>query len=102
MDTVELAAAVDLCISCGVCKSLCPSGCISWVRRSGMYQPIIDATKCVKCGICAKACPGLSERYEQVSNEIDAVMGNVLASYNAWSIDPTLRHVSGSGGVADR
>ena len=99
MRTVDLARQENLCISCGVCKNLCPAGCISWQRRTGLYSPLVDTEKCIGCGICAQVCPGLSEEYELKKDLIDTVMGNVSAAYNAWSKDAVIRHVSGSGGV---
>lgn len=64
-----------------------------------MYLPVIDETACVRCGLCASVCPGLGHIYEPASSAEKTVTGTVLASYNAWSRDPELRHVSASGGV---
>ena len=63
-----------------------------------MYQPTIDQSVCVACGVCAKVCPGLGHQYIENSDR-DAVRGNALCAYNAWSIDPKIRHISASGGV---
>lgn len=97
--TVELTVKAELCSSCGICKNICPKGCISWENRYGKYQPVINQEKCVRCGICAKNCPGLGMNYPSDSEPLNAVYGTVLETYNAWSINPDLRHTSASGGV---
>jgi formate hydrogenlyase subunit 6/NADH:ubiquinone oxidoreductase subunit I len=43
----------DKCISCGVCKPLCPAQAIE--EHDGAYK--IDVTKCIDCGICEPVCP---------------------------------------------
>lgn len=97
--TVNETRRADLCCGCGVCKGICPRGCISWERKNGLYVPRIDAAACVDCGLCAAVCPGLGHRYEPAATAEETVTGPVLAAYNAWSRDPELRHVSASGGV---
>lgn len=98
--TVELTAALSLCASCGICKASCPKKCITWMRKDGMYLPVIDHNVCISCGICAGVCPGLGHTYNgnPLTGE-EAVRGKVLQAYNAWSKDQKIRHVSASGGV---
>ena len=98
-NTVNKTVRADLCCGCGVCKAICPKACISWDRKNGMYMPCIDAQQCVNCGLCAAVCPGLGHHYQSAVTAEETVIGPVIASYNAWSKDPQLRHVSASGGV---
>lgn len=100
MRTVELTAKLNLCSSCGVCKGICPKECIAWEKENGMFHPTIDRALCMECGLCASVCPGLNVNYGDAPREgTEATAGEVLATYNAWSKNPQLRHVSASGGV---
>lgn len=97
--TVSTTVQAGLCCGCGVCKGICPKGCISWSRKEGLYVPQIEEQMCIHCGQCASVCPGLGHSYERAGTAADTVTGPVLACYNAWSTDPELRHVGASGGV---
>lgn len=98
-NTVKNTVQADLCCGCGICKAICPKECISWNKKNGLYVPNINEHQCVNCGLCSSVCPGLGHRYEAKATAEETVTGPVLASYNAWSRDPELRHVSASGGV---
>lgn len=97
--TVEWTAENALCSSCGICKNVCPQKCIELLRDAGKYQPHVEKEKCVHCGLCLKVCPGEHFSYPIGTKPMDGIFGTVLESYNAWSKDPILRHVSASGGV---
>lgn len=99
-ETVSSTVQAGLCCGCGICKGICPKGCISWNKKQGLYVPHIDAQLCVHCGLCASVCPGLAHVYAPAGTPADTVTGPVLDCYNAWSKDAALRHVSASGGVA--
>ena len=98
-NTVNKTLQADLCCGCGICKGICPRGCIFWDRKNGLYVPQIDKKSCVNCGLCASVCPGLGHLYETAATAAETVTGPVLDSCTAWSRDPQLRHVSASGGV---
>lgn len=98
-NTVNKTVSAGLCCGCGVCKGICPKGCISWNREKGMYLPHIDEQQCVNCGLCASICPGLGHNYEQNATVKETVAGPIQSCFNAWSMDAELRHVSASGGV---
>lgn len=99
MGTIHTTVDNHLCISCGVCKAICPKACISWEKEGGMYLPRIDERLCVNCGLCESVCPGIGHRYETKETAQATVTGEVLQCFNAWSRNPELRHVSASGGV---
>lgn len=95
--TVEITARTGLCCSCGICKNVCPKGCIRYRETKGVFVPAIDLKKCIRCGLCGDVCPGIHEEY-QYSDPLQAIYGDILASYNAWSKNAQIRHVSASGG----
>ena len=88
----------NLCISCGICKGICPKNSITYVRQCGMFFPEIDEQSCINCGLCADVCPGLVHEYLPKSTAVGTVTGEYLGCFNSWSLDPVLRHVSASGG----
>lgn len=98
-NTVKKTVQADLCCGCGICKAICPKECISWDKKNGLYVPNINEQRCVNCGLCTSVCSGLGHRYEAKETAKETVTGTVLASYNAWSQDAELRHISASGGV---
>jgi len=51
------------CINCGLCKLVCPEGCIEG-KEKNKYDANLDY--CKGCGVCAKICP--KKDIEMVSN----------------------------------
>lgn len=98
-NTIALTVHENLCCGCGVCKAVCPTRCISWNKKSGLYTPLIDEERCANCGRCASVCPGLGHSYTPQDSALDTVTGTVLECHNAWAKDARLRYISASGGV---
>jgi pyruvate ferredoxin oxidoreductase delta subunit len=44
----------EKCSKCGMCKTLCPEGCVQ-EDAEGLFNP--DYTYCKGCGICSVECP---------------------------------------------
>jgi len=44
----------DVCMDCGACISLCPTGALS---IAGDYSVKLDEDKCILCEVCVPACP---------------------------------------------
>lgn len=102
MDTVQRSVNENLCISCGICKSICPKQSIVYYRQNGLFLPKIDSATCVSCGICAKICPGLSIDYSDNGKQVPlqtAARGPVIEAFVTYSNDSELRHRSASGGT---
>lgn len=102
MDTVKKTANNNLCISCGICKAVCPKNCIELNNRKGLKVPIIDKDKCVNCGICYKVCPGKGFDYTKFlepTKNISFWFGKYRAIYSAWTKDEKRRNNAVSGGV---
>lgn len=53
--TEEIVRNEDLCVSCGACTAICPSGALH-IERPGM-RVVFDPDKCIVCQLCIKACP---------------------------------------------
>ena len=103
MKTVQLTTENNLCISCGICKAVCPKQCISMSERNGMYIPVIGST-CINCGMCYSVCPGKGKEKGTDKTAFgilsyEDLMGSYSYLYNAWSKDEDVRHYSASGGV---
>lgn len=91
-----------LCCSCGICKSVCKTGAIRYQKKDGMFIPTIDEYKCINCGICADICPGYHQYYSShgiSKTPLEAIKGEVVTCYNAWSRNAQIRHVGASGGI---
>ena len=97
-NSIDFVVTNNLCISCGLCKNLCPKSCITYKRDNGLFLPNVENTKCIDCGLCATVCPGINMSFEH-SEPIYAVYGNIISCYNAWSTNDEYRHCSASGGV---
>ncbi len=63
---VDPLSGVDLCTTCRICESICPSGSIEITKSNdGFNGPInkapkefkLDLLSCVKCGFCISDCP---------------------------------------------
>ncbi|HTY14168.1 MAG TPA: 4Fe-4S binding protein [Methanoregulaceae archaeon] len=44
----------EKCTKCGMCRMICPEGCISETEDEG-FTP--DLSYCKGCGLCAAECP---------------------------------------------
>ena len=79
------------CSGCGLCTVICPKSCITLERNEyGSFKYQIDEEECIHCGKCEKMCP---------QNNQDS--GNdVKKCYAGWSLEPSERATSSSGGIA--
>ena len=99
----------NLCLGCGVCKSICPANAISIVIDHGEYRPQVDKLKCLgkKCGRCLKVCPGIGIDFLSFISEIskdedlkwDNYIGHYKSLYTGHSCDDDIRYHSASGGM---
>lgn len=79
------------CTGCGLCASICPQQCISFVQKElGHLYPEIDQSACINCGKCAKYCPQ--------NKPVD--FHEPISAFAAWAKDSTEYESSTSGGAA--
>ncbi len=105
MDTVEVVAEQGLCISCGICKEVCPKNCIGYeMNGGGLREPVVNRQRCVDCGRCVSVCPGYSVDYTRLlsrnkDKDSDFWFGPYLAVYTAGTLDVQRRKKGVSGGI---
>ncbi len=98
-----------LCMQCGTCEGVCPTGSVSltWDLRAG-YRLSVDSQTCTECGRCHDACPGpgldfSADAWWRDRNEgapFEDFLGPWRRLSFGWSTDPSIRHAGASGGVA--
>jgi len=97
----------NLCMGCGTCFGLCPSGSITLAKniQAGEYQPTIKQDKCTNCGICFAVCPGHTIDIPSLSSEFisanfaDERMGAYSNLYQGYACNNDLRYRCATGGM---
>ena len=97
----------DLCIGCGICKSICPTEAIKIILSKNLkkYIPITNKSKCIKCEQCINICPGYSVNFKHLNNKIfnksanEPWIGIYKNCYIGFSQDYKIRKNASSGGI---
>jgi len=88
-----------LCVSCEICKVICPVNAIDMEYKKGQFLPKIDEKSCINCGKCLKVCPGTDiELYNGDSFE-EWLTGSYIEGYSAYTKNRDILKNSTSGGV---
>ncbi|MDX9701934.1 MAG: polysaccharide pyruvyl transferase family protein [Candidatus Auribacterota bacterium] len=99
--TVEQTVKLDLCLSCGICRAVCPHNAVTMTLHKAQFIPLIDTAACTLCGVCLRMCPGFDIFPETFRNrQIDNIVSqeNCAAAYTVFSKDDKIRYEGTSGG----
>lgn len=85
VDSLTLTLDRKACISCDLCRQVCPKEAIKLQGEAGLVVPEIDETLCSMCGLCVSFCP------------VNAVR---LVARNTWkNTEEEVRPVLDVGGI---
>ncbi|MHA1382014.1 MAG: Coenzyme F420 hydrogenase/dehydrogenase, beta subunit C-terminal domain [Candidatus Helarchaeota archaeon] len=96
---VEITRDLNLCVSCEICRAVCPMNAIEMEYKGGQFLPKIDKNKCINCEDCIKVCPGIDIEVFEEDNFEDWLNGIYIKAYSAYSKDPEILKNSTSGGI---
>lgn len=99
MNNIKQVVQKNLCIECGICKSICQYKCINIVRNGYNYNPQIN-NECINCGLCLKTCPinNITD-YDNLKDIKDNILGNYYQILCAKTKDNFILENAASGGV---
>ncbi len=99
---IEKTVELDLCVSCEICKSVCPTNAISMRFSYGKFIPEINKTKCNMCSKCFEICPGIDIFPFNLMKNIDfmdIIKENVIECFTGFSKNTIFRKAATSGGL---
>lgn len=107
---VDAVVAADICIGCGVCAGLCPSGFLEMRLTEGEYKPYTSKACTIHCGLCLNICPfgnhdvGLDELARQCfasesENQLSPEVGYYSVPLLGYSCVDGHRDNGASGGM---
>lgn len=59
LESIERTVSAGLCVSCEICRAICPEEAIATKMGGGQRLPVVDVERCSGCGLCVGTCPGL-------------------------------------------
>ena len=102
MDLKREVVDCELCMKCGTCMGVCPTGAIRFTDS----EMTIDNQKCIQCGKCCNACPGKEFPLDKWSQklfgehyDIHKKLGYYQSVWLARAESEEIYQKSASGGV---
>ena len=95
----------DLCLSCGLCVSICPYHVLEMAPSGHRLMPFYKNHDCANCGKCLETCPSWSINIKDMLSARDmnpqtpAPRGNEIDSYIYQTKSPDILKKSSSGGA---
>lgn len=111
LNGTNAAASIDLCVGCGVCAGVCPTGnlVMAWTD-TGLLRPQDRGTCVVPCGRCLAVCPSRTRVEDETTLACACFSTNTAVRFNrvagyflnvyAGSASPGYRARGASGGMA--
>ncbi|GEM_PF-243071 len=110
---VNLTVDKRLCISCGVCVSVCPERAVTLTNSDarGLLLPSIDESRCTHCSLCFDACPGIDADYtrflqpssdNRTPHEDGGPAGPYRSILTGRSGDKEIQYNGASGGIVSQ
>ena len=95
-----------LCIGCGACEPICPSGKVKLFDfKSEGIRPVLENNDCSNCASCLDVCPGDSVEFPEPRKdspfgwEAEARWGPILEIWEGYAVDSEIRFRGSSGGA---
>lgn len=96
---IRLTRGKNLCVSCEICKSICPVNAINMEYEGGQFVPILDEETCIECGKCFEVCPGIDINQYEGDDFKKWLTGKYIEGYAAYTKNRDILKKSTSGGV---
>ncbi|TYB32242.1 MAG: 4Fe-4S dicluster domain-containing protein [Candidatus Mcinerneyibacterium aminivorans] len=97
---INIVKDKDLCVSCGMCYTICPHNAINMKFHKGKFIPVLN-DNCVDCGKCLSYCPSYKIEINNISNfsKEDILFGRYKELYTAYLLNEDIRFDATSGGI---
>lgn len=78
---MEKTCDYKICTGCGVCSTVCPKNCISFIPGDfGHIYPKIDTSVCIDCKKCERVCPAIND--SNCNKPLNAYAGIIKNEYD--------------------